>query len=95
MTQERKNAIVDDIMALLIQLTDEETIQETSRKKPVEMLTIKECTQAVKGLSEHTLFVNWWHRTRSNTFVQVRANVAKSSLIRKSFSKFLKSDELF
>ena len=29
MTQERKNAIVDDIMALLIQLTDEETIQET------------------------------------------------------------------
>ena len=31
MTQERKNAIVDDIMALLIQLTDEETIQETSR----------------------------------------------------------------
>ena len=41
--------------ALLIQLTDEETIQETSRKKPVEMLTIKECTQAVKGLSEHTV----------------------------------------
>lgn len=51
----KKNAIVDDIMALLIQLTDEETIQETSRKKPVEMLTIKECTQAVKGLSEHTV----------------------------------------
>ena len=75
MTQERKNAIVDDFMALLIQLTDEETIQETSRK--------------------NTLFGNWWHRTRSNTFVQVRANVAKSSLIRKSFSKFLKSDELF
>ena len=48
MTQERKNAIVDDIMALLIQLTDEETIQETSRKKPVEMLTFKECTQAGK-----------------------------------------------
>lgn len=55
MTQERKNAIVDDIMALLIQLTDEETTQETTRKKPVEMLTIKECTQAVKGLSEHTV----------------------------------------
>ena len=55
MTQERKNAIVDDIMALLIQLTDEETTQETTRKKSVEMLTIKECTQAVKGLSEHTV----------------------------------------
>ena len=30
MSQERKNAIVDDIMALLIQLTDEETTQETT-----------------------------------------------------------------
>ena len=55
MTQERKNAIVDDIMALLIQLTDEETTQETTRKKPVEILPIKECSQAVKGLSEHTV----------------------------------------
>lgn len=49
MTQERKNAIVDDIMALLIQLTDEETTQEITRKKPVEMLTIKECYSSGKG----------------------------------------------
>lgn len=56
MTQERKNAIVDDIMALLIQLTDEETIQETSRKKPVEIATDQmNVSQAVKGLSEHTV----------------------------------------
>ena len=48
MTQERKNAIVDDIMALLIQLTDEETIQETSRKKPVEMLTINSSGKGTK-----------------------------------------------
>ena len=54
MTQERKNAIVDDIMALLIQLTDEETVAET-KTKPVEMLTIKECTEVVRGLSEHTV----------------------------------------
>ena len=54
MTQERKNAIVDDIMALLIQLTDGEAVAET-KTKPVEMLTIKECTEAVKGLSEHTV----------------------------------------
>lgn len=53
MTQERKNAIVDDIMALLIQLTDEEAVAET-KAKPVEMLTIKECTEVVRGLSEHT-----------------------------------------
>ena len=54
MTQERKNAIVDDIMALLIQLTDGEAVAET-KTKPVEMLTIKECTETVKGLSEHTV----------------------------------------
>ena len=36
MTQERKNAIVDDIMALLIQLTDEEAVAET-KAKSVEM----------------------------------------------------------
>lgn len=41
MTQERKNAIVDDIMALLIQLTDEETIQETSRKSLLRCLRSK------------------------------------------------------
>ena len=54
MTQERKNAIVDDIMALLIQLTDEEAVAET-KTKHVEMLTIKECTEVVRGLSEHTV----------------------------------------
>ena len=54
MTQERKNAIVDDIMALLIQLTDEEAVAE-AKAKSVEMLTIKECTEVVRGLSEHTV----------------------------------------
>lgn len=54
MTQERKNAIIDDIMSLLIQLTNEEAVIET-KTKPVEMLTIKECTQVVNGLSEHTV----------------------------------------
>ncbi|MBE6845823.1 MAG: DNA-binding protein [Ruminococcus sp.] len=55
MTQERKNAIVDNIMALLIQLTDEGNAQEKHNRKPVEMLTIKECTEIIKGLSEHTV----------------------------------------
>lgn len=26
-----------------------------AKKQPIEMLTIKECTEAVKGLSEHTV----------------------------------------
>lgn len=37
-------------MSLIIQLTDEE-----STDKPLEMITVKECTEAVKGLSEHTV----------------------------------------
>lgn len=47
MTQERKNAIVDDIMALLIQLTDEEAVAETKAN-------LLKCSQSrsVQRLSE-------------------------------------------
>jgi hypothetical protein len=54
MTQTKKNEIVDNIMALLIQLTEDENAQQTTAK-PVEMLTIKECTKVIQGLSEHTV----------------------------------------
>ena len=40
-------------MALLIELTDQNQIPEKAR--PVEMLTIKECTGLIHGLSEHTV----------------------------------------
>ena len=60
MTQERKTAIVDDIMALLIQLTDEEAVAE-AKVKPVEMLTIKECTEVSEGLV-NIQSVSLWHR---------------------------------
>ncbi len=53
MTQIKKNEIVDNIMALLIQLTDEENETTKQNSEPVEMLTIKECTEAIHGLSEH------------------------------------------
>lgn len=57
MTTTEKNRIVDSIMTLLIQLTDEESkaTNEHEESKPVEMLTIKECTDVVQGLSEHTV----------------------------------------
>lgn len=56
MTNTRKNEIVDNIMSLLIQLTDDETTATTEAvSKPVEMLTVKECTEAVKGLKENTV----------------------------------------
>ena len=59
MSNTEKKKIVDDILELLIQLTDDGTeAPVTSREsvpKPVEMLTIKECTEVIQGLSEHTV----------------------------------------
>jgi hypothetical protein len=60
MTITEKKEIVDNILELLIQLTDDSTVPPTTRTvpqadKPVEMLTIKECTEVVQGLSEHTV----------------------------------------
>ena len=54
---ENKTEIMAQIVALLTQLIDENTNVTTENKSsaPVEMLTIKECTQAVSGLSEHTV----------------------------------------
>ena len=54
-----KTEIMAQIVALLSQLIDNsaEPHTESSERsaEPVEMLTIKECTQAVSGLSEHTV----------------------------------------
>ena len=59
MSNTEKKKIVDEIFELLIQLTDDGAeAPVTSRgsvPKPVEMLTIKECTEVIQGLSEHTV----------------------------------------
>lgn len=56
MSKTEKEKIIDNIMSLLIQLTDEENVGVSHEEsKPVEMLTIKECTDVVSGLSEHTV----------------------------------------
>ena len=59
MSNTEKKKIVDNILELLIQLTDDGTeATVTSREsvpKPVEMFTIKECTEVIQGLSEHTV----------------------------------------
>jgi len=54
MTNTKKNEIVDTIVALLIELTETEE-QAPAKAQPVEMLTVKECTEAVKGLKENTV----------------------------------------
>lgn len=60
MTTTQKKEIVDNILELLIQLTEDEensaprpTASPTSNK--VEMLTIKESAALISGLSEHTV----------------------------------------
>lgn len=57
---ENKTEIMAQIVALLSQLieNDNNTNKENATahsSEPVEMLTIKECTRAVSGLSEHTV----------------------------------------
>ena len=53
----QKKEIVDNILELLIQLTEdgENTVPQTTAANKIEMLTIKECTEVIQGLSEHTV----------------------------------------
>lgn len=64
MTIAEKREIVNTIINLLLQLTAEEEVQEQpataskSVKAPVQsvrMLTIKECTELIEGISEHSI----------------------------------------
>ncbi|MGN1089228.1 MAG: helix-turn-helix domain-containing protein [Huintestinicola sp.] len=58
--EKNKTEIIAQIAALLSQLVESESDNKNepaavSAAAPVEMLTIKECTEAVAGLSEHTI----------------------------------------
>ena len=58
MTKKDKQELITQVVALLNELI--EAVEENVKPIPeafssVEMLTIKECTEAVKGLSEHTV----------------------------------------
>lgn len=58
MTMKTKQELIAQIAALLNEVIEvEEQAAEVipNLQKPVEMLTIKECSEAVKGLSEHTV----------------------------------------
>ena len=53
-----RQEIISQVSALLRQLENEEPTEKKIEKiseKPLEMLTIKECTEVVKGISEHTI----------------------------------------
>ncbi len=60
MTLKQKNNLIAEIIALLeksIVVDDESPKPQTctARNQPFEMLTVKECSQVVSGLSEHTV----------------------------------------
>ena len=57
MTTNRKNELIAQLASILselIETNDSEQVAEVT-SNAVEVLTIKECTEAVKGLSEHTV----------------------------------------
>ncbi len=58
MTNEKKQEIIAAMTGLLEHLTDNEPPKNEpthAQKQVIEMLTIKECTEAVKGLNEYTV----------------------------------------
>ena len=48
-----KEEIVSEIISLVTQLADAQEAEQTDQT--VEMLTIRECTEVIRGLSEHTV----------------------------------------
>ena len=50
-----KQEIIDQILDLLTELVEYEPVEKQEKEPPTEMLTVKECTEVVKGLSEHTV----------------------------------------
>ena len=57
MTTNRKNELIAQLVSILSELIETNDSEQVAEVSPsaVEMLTIKECTEAVKGLSEHTV----------------------------------------
>lgn len=60
MTLKQKNNLIAEITALLEKsiVVDEENLKPqvcTAQSQPPEMLTVKECSQIISGLSEHTV----------------------------------------
>lgn len=85
MTLKQKNNLIAEIIALLeksIAADDESSKLQvcTAQNQPPEMLTVKECSQVVNGLSEHTvrqwidtLHKNGTGQARKNSHKQVRS----------------------
>ena len=80
MTTNSKQELITKIVTLLNELIDVEEKTSTKSPKPdekIEMLNIKECTELVKGLSEHTVR----QLVKQNKIPYVRAGKGKNGKI--------------
>ena len=80
MTTNSKQELISKILTLLNELIDVEeksSMKIPKANKKVEMLTVKECTELVKGLSEHTVR----QLVKQNKIPYVRAGKGKNGKI--------------
>ena len=91
MTLKQKNNLIAEIIALLEKsiIVDDESPKPqvcTAQSQPLEILTIKECSQVVNGLSEHTV----WQWIAQGLIPYIRTGHGKSGKILISKSVLLK-----
>ena len=55
MSHERTQEILQQISILLNSLNESETEPKETKQEKVEMLTIRECSEVIKGLNEYTV----------------------------------------
>ena len=55
MSHEKTQEILQQISILLNSLNESETEPKETKQKKVEMLTVKECSEVIKGLNEYTV----------------------------------------
>ena len=55
MSTERTREILQQVTQLLNSLTESEPAQQETKQEKVEMLTIRECSEVIKGLNEYTV----------------------------------------
>ena len=97
MADRRKIEIVDAITKLLNELieNDEDPIKDAEEKKesePLEMLTVKECADQIKGLTENTVR----QLVKQDKLPHIRSGKGERGkiLIKKSVTAFLRASTL-
>ena len=55
MPTERTREILQQVTQLLNSLTESESAQQETKQEKVEMLTVRECSEVIKGLNEYTV----------------------------------------